>query len=81
MIGSLGTYDVASLYRCFVAMLLGLGKLRGWVELERFGSDSLVMCKLVSKSSQLFLPRFEGYISCWREEHVVYSEFLLDEIK
>ena len=50
MIGSLGTYDVVSLYRCFVAMLLGFGDLRGLVELERFSSDGLVMCKWVSKS-------------------------------
>jgi len=53
-IGSFGTYDVASLHRCFVAMLLGFGNLPGWVELEILGSDSLVMCKWVSKSSQWF---------------------------
>ena len=45
IIGSLGTYDVASLCRYFVEMLLGFGNLRGLVEIERFSSDGLIMCK------------------------------------
>lgn len=44
MIGSLGTYDVVSLYTCFMEMLFGFGNLLDLVELEGFSSDSLVMC-------------------------------------
>jgi len=60
---------------------LGFGDLRDLVELERFSSDGLVMCKWVSKSSRWFLPWFEMDISYRHEEHVACCDFLLDEIK
>ena len=81
MIGSLGTYDVMRLYRCFGVNTLGFGNLRGLVELERLSSDGLVMGKWVSKSSRWFLSWHGMDISYWHEEHIAYCDFLLDEIK
>jgi len=62
----------------FCGNTFGFDDLRDLVELEGFSSDSLVMCKWISKYSRWFLPRFEMDISYCREDHVAYCNFLLD---
>jgi len=43
---------VVNPYRCFVAVPLDFGDPRGLVDLERFSSDGLVMCKWIPMNSR-----------------------------
>lgn len=52
IIGSLGTYDVVSLYQYFDCNTHGFGDMLGLIELVRWKSDGMVKCKCISKFSR-----------------------------